>query len=62
MRKEVAAFYQTGLAAGSKDNGAPQERNHYHEGYDAAFIIDPDGNNIEAVYHKEEYNQKREKN
>lgn len=55
-RKEVEDFYHSGLAAGGKDNGAPGERNHYHEGYYAAFIIDPDGNNIEAVCHQEEYN------
>ena len=48
------AFYQAALAAGGKDNGAPSERKNYHVGYYAAFIIDPDGNNIEAVCHKEE--------
>ena len=42
------AFYQAALAAGGKDNGAPGERKKYY----AAFVIDPDGNNIEAVYHK----------
>lgn len=50
--KEVEAFYQAALAAGGKDNGAPGERSQYHPGYYAAYIIDPDGNNIEAVYHK----------
>ena len=49
-RAMVDAFYQAGLAAGGKDNGAPGER-HYHAGYYAAFLLDPDGNNIEAVYH-----------
>ncbi len=46
----VQQFYQAGLAAGGRDNGAPGER-HYHPGYYAAFLLDPDGNNIEAVYH-----------
>lgn len=51
-RAMVDAFHQAALAAGGKDNGAPGER-HYHPGYYAAFVIDPDGNNIEAVYHGE---------
>jgi len=46
----VDAFYEAALAAGGEDNGAPGER-HYHPGYYAAFIRDPDGNNIEAVFH-----------
>jgi len=46
----VAAFHAAGLAAGGRDNGAPGERS-YHPGYYAAFLLDPDGNNIEAVYH-----------
>ena len=46
----VQQFYQAGLVAGGRDNGAPGER-HYHPGYYAAFLLDPDGNNIEAVYH-----------
>ena len=46
----VDAFHQAGLAAGGKDNGAPGER-PYHPGYYAAFLLDPDGNNIEAVHH-----------
>ncbi len=46
----VQQFYQAGLAAGGQDNGAPGER-HYHPGYYAAFLLDPDGNNIEAVHH-----------
>ncbi|HEY9735997.1 MAG TPA: VOC family protein [Trichocoleus sp.] len=46
----VQRFYEAGLAAGGTDNGAPGER-HYHPGYYAAFLLDPDGNNIEAVYH-----------
>jgi len=46
----VDAFYKTALANGGSDNGKPGER-PYHPGYYAAFVIDPDGNNIEAVYH-----------
>lgn len=46
----VEAFHKAGLAAGGKDNGAPGER-PYHPGYYAAFLLDPDGNNIEAVHH-----------
>ncbi|PBC01072.1 VOC family protein [Mesorhizobium sp. WSM3860] len=51
-RAMVDAFYQAGLAAGGKDNGAPGER-PYHPGYYAAFLLDPDGSNIEAVFHGE---------
>jgi catechol 2,3-dioxygenase-like lactoylglutathione lyase family enzyme len=46
----VQRFYEAGLAAGGRDNGAPGERS-YHPGYYAAFVLDPDGNNVEAVYH-----------
>lgn len=46
----VQAFHRAGLAAGGTDNGAPGLR-PYHPGYYAAFLLDPDGNNIEAVYH-----------
>lgn len=46
----VDAFYRAALANGGKDNGKPGER-PYHPGYYAAFVLDPDGNNIEAVYH-----------
>ena len=46
------AFYKAGLDAGGTDNGAPGER-PYHPGYYGAFLIDPDGNNIEAVFHGE---------
>jgi catechol 2,3-dioxygenase-like lactoylglutathione lyase family enzyme len=49
-RATVDAFHQAALAHGGKDNGAPGER-PYHPGYYAAFVIDPDGNNIEAVFH-----------
>lgn len=46
----VAAFHAAGLKAGGTDNGKPGDR-PYHPGYYAAFLLDPDGNNIEAVYH-----------
>mgnify|MGYP001315018986 CR=1 FL=1 len=49
-RAAVEAFHRAGVAAGGTDNGAPGER-AYHPGYYAAFVLDPDGNNIEAVYH-----------
>lgn len=49
-RAMVDAFHKAGLEAGGTDNGAPGER-PYHPGYYAAFLLDPDGNNIEAVYH-----------
>lgn len=51
-RAMVDNFYQTALAHGGRDNGAPGER-VYHPGYYAAFVLDPDGNNIEAVYRGE---------
>ena len=50
-RAMVDAFYEAGIAAGGTDNGPPGERTRYHPGYYAAFLLDPDGNNIEAVYH-----------
>lgn len=49
-RAMVDAFYKAALASGGKDNGKPGER-PYHPGYYAAFVLDPDGNNIEAVFH-----------
>jgi catechol 2,3-dioxygenase-like lactoylglutathione lyase family enzyme len=49
-RESVERFHAAGLAAGGRDNGAPGER-AYHPGYYAAFLLDPDGNNIEAVHH-----------
>lgn len=49
-RATVDAFHQAALANGGKDNGAPGER-PYHPGYYAAFSLDPDGNNIEVVFH-----------
>ncbi len=50
-RAAVDAYHAAGLAAGGRDNGAPGERPNYHPGYYAAFLLDPDGNNVEAVYH-----------
>ncbi|PTL76481.1 VOC family protein [Vitiosangium sp. GDMCC 1.1324] len=49
-RETVHRFHAAALAAGGRDNGGPGER-HYHPGYYAAFVLDPDGNNIEAVHH-----------
>jgi catechol 2,3-dioxygenase-like lactoylglutathione lyase family enzyme len=49
-QETVRRFYAAALAAGGTDNGAPGER-PYHPGYYGAFVLDPDGNNIEAVYH-----------
>jgi catechol 2,3-dioxygenase-like lactoylglutathione lyase family enzyme len=51
-RATVDKAYAAGLAAGGRDNGAPGERD-YHPGYYAGFLLDPDGNNIEAVHHGE---------
>lgn len=50
-RAAVDAFHKAALAAGGKDNGAPGIRAHYHPHYYAAFVLDPDGHNIEAVCH-----------
>lgn len=49
-RDAVARFHAAAIAAGGRDNGAPGER-PYHAGYFAAFVLDPDGNNVEAVHH-----------
>jgi len=51
-RKQVDEFYRAALAAGGKDNGAPGLRPHYHPNYYGAFVIGPDGHNVEAVCHK----------
>lgn len=51
-REAVDAFHAAGLASGGTDDGPPGLRPHYHEGYYAAFLIDPDGNRIEAVCHR----------
>ena len=53
-RAEVDAFHAAALAAGGGDNGAPGPRPHYHRHYYGAFVLDPDGNNIEAVCHRPE--------
>jgi catechol 2,3-dioxygenase-like lactoylglutathione lyase family enzyme len=50
-RAAVDAFHAAALAAGGTDNGAPGLRPQYHPGYYGAFVIDPDGNNVEAVHH-----------
>jgi catechol 2,3-dioxygenase-like lactoylglutathione lyase family enzyme len=47
----VASFHAAGLAAGGLDNGAPGYRPQYHQTYFAAYVLDPDGNNVEAVHH-----------
>jgi catechol 2,3-dioxygenase-like lactoylglutathione lyase family enzyme len=47
----IADFHRAAVAAGYRDNGAPGERPEYHEGYEAAFVLDPDGHNIEVVDH-----------
>lgn len=54
-RAAVAAFYHAALAAGARDNGAPGVRAHYHANYYGAFVLDPDGHNIEAVCHTPRY-------
>ena len=51
-RATVHAFHAAGLAAGGRDNGPPGLRPHYHQHYYGAFVLDPDGNNIEAVCHR----------
>jgi catechol 2,3-dioxygenase-like lactoylglutathione lyase family enzyme len=53
-RAQVDAFFSAALAAGGKDNGPPGVRPHYHASYYGAFVLDPDGNNIEAVCHRPE--------
>ena len=49
-RDTVDRFHEVALAAGGRDNGPPGER-HYHPGYYSAYVLDPDGNNVEAVFH-----------
>lgn len=51
-RAAVDAFHAAALAAGGTDNGAPGLRPHYHSDYYGAFVLDPDGNNVEAVCHR----------
>jgi catechol 2,3-dioxygenase-like lactoylglutathione lyase family enzyme len=50
-RAQVDAFYRAALAAGGRDNGPPGPRPHYHQSYYGAFVLDPDGHNVEAVCH-----------
>lgn len=50
-RAQVDEFHRAALRIGGRDNGAPGIRSHYHEHYYAAFVLDPDGNNVEAVCH-----------
>jgi catechol 2,3-dioxygenase-like lactoylglutathione lyase family enzyme len=50
-RREVDAFYEAALGAGARDNGAPGLKAQYHPDYEGAFVLDPDGHNIEAVCH-----------
>jgi catechol 2,3-dioxygenase-like lactoylglutathione lyase family enzyme len=50
-RAQVDAFHAAAIAAGGRDNGAPGLRPQYHPGYYGAFVIDPDGHNLEAVHH-----------
>ena len=50
-REQVDAFYAAALEAGGRDNGAPGPRPEYSAGYYGAFVLDPDGNNVEAVHH-----------
>jgi len=49
-QETVRRFHEAALAAGGRDNGGPGER-HYHPGYFSAYALDPDGNNVEAVFH-----------
>ena len=53
-RRDVDSFYRSALAAGGRDNGPPGIREHYHPDFYGAFVLDPDGHNIEAVCHKPE--------
>jgi len=50
-REQVRKFHEAALKAGGKDNGAPGVREQYHKDYYGAFVLDPDGNNVEAVCH-----------
>lgn len=55
-RAQVKAFYDAAIAAGGKDNGPPGIREIYHPNYYGAFVLDPDGHNVEAVCHQPEAN------
>lgn len=50
-RQQVDAFHRAGVMAGFRDNGGPELREHYAPGYYSAFLLDPDGHNIEAVFY-----------
>jgi catechol 2,3-dioxygenase-like lactoylglutathione lyase family enzyme len=50
-RETVRQFHDTVMHAGHRDNGAPGERSHYHPGYFSAYVLDPDGTNVESVFH-----------
>jgi catechol 2,3-dioxygenase-like lactoylglutathione lyase family enzyme len=50
-KEQVEAFYKAALAAGGRDNGPPGPRPHYHAHYYGAFVLDPDGHNVEACFH-----------
>ena len=54
-REQVDAFHAAALAAGATDNGAPGIRPDYSPGYYGAFVLDPDGHNVEAVFHESDY-------
>jgi catechol 2,3-dioxygenase-like lactoylglutathione lyase family enzyme len=51
-RALVDAFYKAGIKAGGRDNGGPGVRAHYHPNYYGAFVLDPDGHNVEVVCHE----------
>lgn len=53
-RSEVESFHAVALSMGGRDNGEPGVRAHYHPDYYGAFVLDPDGNNVEAVCHRPE--------
>jgi len=53
-RETVDRFHQAALSAGGRDNGPPGLRPHYHENYYGAFVLDPDGHNIEVVCHRKQ--------
>jgi len=54
-RAQVREFHAAAIEAGATDNGAPGVRDHYHPEYYGAFVLDPDGHNIEAVCHRSEH-------
>ena len=60
-RADVDAFHRAALAAGGRDNGAPGVRPHYHANYYGAFVLDPDGNNVEAVCHTPAWTSRSER-